>query len=65
MDAQLKVIKFVPITRGILTQTLVHPREVFALAIEAKAYGMVLVHNHLIVSSAGDFSLKENDQSLF
>jgi DNA repair protein RadC len=45
-DAQLRIIKFISVTKGILTQTLVHPREVFAPAIEANAYGMILVHNH-------------------
>lgn len=31
---------------GILTASLVHPREVFAPALEMRAAGMVLIHNH-------------------
>lgn len=36
----------VVITRGILSSSLVHPREVFHAAIEAHAAGIILVHNH-------------------
>jgi DNA repair protein RadC len=34
------------ITRGILSSSLVHPREVFRAAIIAGAAGVILVHNH-------------------
>ncbi len=34
------------ITRGILSSSLVHPREVFRAAIVAGAAGLILVHNH-------------------
>lgn len=34
------------LTIGTLNQTLIHPREVFALAIEKRAASIILVHNH-------------------
>lgn len=34
------------VTKGILNQSLVHPREVFAPAIQLRAAAIVLVHNH-------------------
>ncbi len=34
------------ITKGILTQSLVHPREVFSDAIIDRAYSIIAVHNH-------------------
>ena len=34
------------VSEGILTASLVHPREVFAKAIRVHAGGMILVHNH-------------------
>ena len=34
------------LTKGILTASLVHPREVFCAAIRLNASGLVLVHNH-------------------
>jgi len=47
---------------GTLNQTVVHPREVFALAIEDRASGVVLVHNHpsgRIEPSREDVSITE------
>lgn len=34
------------VTVGTVNQTLVHPREVFALALQARACSIVLAHNH-------------------
>ena len=34
------------VTRGLLDSALVHPREVFRLAIHAGAAGLIAVHNH-------------------
>ncbi len=34
------------VTRGLLDSALVHPREVFRLAIHANAAGVIAVHNH-------------------
>ena len=46
LDAQHRMERDVLITRGILTSSLVHPREVFREAIAARAAAIVLVHNH-------------------
>ena len=48
LDAQMKIIWNRPltVTRGILNSSLVHPREVFRLAIHANAAGIIAVHNH-------------------
>jgi DNA repair protein RadC len=48
LDAQHQLTAGAPIviTRGILTSSLVHPREVFAPAILQAAAAVILVHNH-------------------
>ncbi len=46
LDSKLKLIRSYVITRGLLNQTLVHPREVFREAIASSAAHLVLVHNH-------------------
>jgi DNA repair protein RadC len=46
LDAQNCVTRDVAVTRGILTSSLVHPREVFRVAISEAAAGIIVVHNH-------------------
>ena len=46
LDAKNRVIREDPISEGILTASLVHPREVFRAAMREAAGGIVLVHNH-------------------
>lgn len=46
LNTQNRVIHDVRITRGILDASLVHPREVFRVAVTESASGVVLVHNH-------------------
>lgn len=46
LDAQHRVERDVTITRGLLTSSLVHPREVFREAIAERAAAVILVHNH-------------------
>jgi DNA repair protein RadC len=46
LDAQHRLERDVMITRGILTSSLVHPREVFREAIAERAAAVILVHNH-------------------
>jgi DNA repair protein RadC len=46
LDARNRVIREDLVSEGILTASLVHPREVFAHAIRESAWGIVLVHNH-------------------
>src|SRR3989442_308341 len=46
LDTQSRVISCQEVTRGTLNASLVHPREVFRLAIAEGAAGIVVVHNH-------------------
>ena len=46
LDNKHRIIKEQIISLGTLNQSLVHPREVFAPAIEMRAAAIVLIHNH-------------------
>ena len=48
LTAQRRVIRNRPIsvTRGLLNQTFIHPRELFRPAIHLNAASIILVHNH-------------------
>jgi DNA repair protein RadC len=46
LDARLKPLACVPIAEGTLTSCIVHPREVFAAAVRARAASIIAVHNH-------------------
>lgn len=46
LDAQNRVTRDVLVTRGTLTGSLVHPREVFRAAIAEAAAGIIVAHNH-------------------
>ena len=46
LDSQINVRGLVEVSRGILNSSLVHPREVFRLAIVHGAAGVVVAHNH-------------------
>ena len=41
-----EVLKIHHVTRGIVNQSQIHPREVFAPAIEDRAASIILIHNH-------------------
>ena len=45
LDAQHRITRDVLVTRGTLTSSLVHPREVFRLAIAEAGAGVIVVHN--------------------
>lgn len=62
LDAQHQVIWNRPltVTRGILNSALVHPREVFRLAIHANAHGVIAVHNH----PSGDPTPSADDRAI-
>ncbi len=34
------------VTKGILNKTIIHPREIFALALEDRANAIIIAHNH-------------------
>lgn len=46
LDGRHRLLREVPISRGTLTASLVHPREVFRPALREGAAALVLVHNH-------------------
>jgi DNA repair protein RadC len=46
LDAQHRVIEYVEMFRGTVTQTSVYPREVLKEAIALNSCGVILVHNH-------------------
>jgi len=46
LNARNVLLKKEVISIGILDKSLVHPREIFGLAVELRAAGIVLVHNH-------------------
>ncbi len=46
LDAQHRITRDLLVTRGTLTSSLVHPREVFRQAIAEAAAGVIVVHNH-------------------
>lgn len=46
LNTRHHVLREVLVTRGILDASLVHPREVFRIAVSEGAAGVILVHNH-------------------
>jgi DNA repair protein RadC len=46
LDAKNTVVKETTVSEGSLTLSVVHPREVFALAVRESAAGILCVHNH-------------------
>ncbi|MFN0065589.1 MAG: DNA repair protein RadC [Chlamydiales bacterium] len=46
LNVRDEILRFVTISIGTLTQTLIHPREVFRAALEDGCYSLILVHNH-------------------
>ncbi len=57
LDAQHRVIALQEVTRGLINSSLVHPREVFRLAIAAGAAAIIVAHNHpsgILTPSAED-----------
>lgn len=46
LNTRNRVVREVLVTRGILDASLIHPREVFRLAVSEGAASVILVHNH-------------------
>ncbi len=46
LDAKMRATHFEIISIGTLSQTLLHPREIFAPAIHRNAASIILIHNH-------------------
>lgn len=60
LDSKHRVLRKVTVCKGGLNAAVVHPREVFAPAIIARAASIVLVHNH----PSGDPEPSEEDLRL-
>jgi DNA repair protein RadC len=62
LNGQHQVIRDRPltVTRGTANSTLVHPREVFRLAIHVNACAVIAVHNH----PSGDPTPSEDDRKI-
>ena len=60
LNSQSRVVSCQEVTRGTLTSSLVHPREVFRLAIAEGAAGIILVHNH----PSGDPTPSADDRAI-
>lgn len=46
LDAKCKMIGYQIVSKGSLTASIVHPREVYKVAIQKSAYSIIVVHNH-------------------
>lgn len=46
LNTRHRILREVLVTRGILDASLIHPREVFRLAVSEGAASVILVHNH-------------------
>lgn len=57
LDAKCRLIKDEVISQGSLTASIVHPREVFKVAINQSAHSVVIIHNH----PSGDPSPSKED----
>ncbi len=60
LDAKHAIIREATVSEGSLTMSIVHPREVFNLAIRESAAAVIFVHNH----PSGDPSPSEEDRVL-
>ena len=60
LDSQHAVLREVQVSRGILDASLVHPREVFRLAIAESASALIVVHNH----PSGDATPSAEDRAV-
>ena len=60
LDAQHKCFAKIEVSRGIINSTLVHPREVFRLAIAMNATSIILAHNH----PSGDTTPSPDDRAI-
>ncbi|PHV71538.1 hypothetical protein CS063_05380 [Sporanaerobium hydrogeniformans] len=57
LDAKSKMLTYEKISQGSLTASIVHPREVYKVAIQKSAYSIIAVHNH----PSGDPSPSKED----
>ena len=60
LDAARQFINCHIVTIGTLTSSLVHPREVFALALEDRAASIIIAHNH----PSGNLDISRKDRKM-
>lgn len=60
LNARNVLIEKEVISIGILDKSIIHPREIFGPAVELRAAGIILVHNH----PSGDITLSKNDKQV-
>lgn len=60
LDAKHAIVREATVSEGSLTVSIVHPREVFNLAVRESAAAVIFVHNH----PSGDPSPSEEDRTL-
>ncbi|UFS72380.1 DNA repair protein RadC [Geomonas sp. RF6] len=60
LDGKNRIIRRVQISVGSLNQSIVHPREVFNVAVRESAAAMILMHNH----PTGDPTPSREDQEI-
>ena len=46
LDTKCKMMGYEIVSKGSLTASIVHPREVYKLAIQKSAYSIIALHNH-------------------
>jgi DNA repair protein RadC len=61
LDSQNRVIGVNEISRGTIDKSIVHPREVFRLAILQNASGLIIAHNH----PSGELTPSKADITVF
>ena len=60
LDGARRLIKKHEISKGTLTSSLIHPREVFSPAIEDRAASIIIAHNH----PSGVLSISDQDREV-
>jgi DNA repair protein RadC len=60
LDAKHAILRDTTVSEGSLTLSIVHPREVFAMAVKESAAAVIFLHNH----PSGDPSPSEEDRIL-
>ena len=60
LDTKNKLVAFGIISKGTVSETLVHPREIFKLALLANASRMIISHNH----PSGDITPSNEDKAV-
>ena len=60
LDNKHKVVEEKMVTKGTLNQSLVHPREVFATAVQLRAASIIMLHNH----PSGNCEPSSNDANI-